>query len=71
MSTASFDAALRNHAAKLLAGTGLTLDQAHQIASGQTPATGPVEAALHDGWASTDTTADSDSNASASVEGAS
>lgn len=61
----SFDAALRDHAAKLLAGTGLALDQAHQIASGQTPATGPVEAALHDGWGSADTTA------SASVEGAS
>ena len=69
MSTPSFDAGLRDHAAKLLAGTGLTLDHAHQIASGQTPATGPVEAALHDGWGSTDTPADS--NASASVEGAS
>lgn len=64
-----FDPGLRDYAAKLFVGTGLDLDHAHQIASGQTPAAGAVEAALHDGWGSTDTTADS--NASTSVEGAS
>ena len=65
MSAPPFDAGLRDYAARLLVGTGLDLDHAHRIASGQTPATGSVDAALRDGWGSTD-----DPDASASGEGA-
>lgn len=56
--SAPFDAGLRDYAAKLLLGTGLDLDHAHRIASGQTAAAGAVAAALHDGWGSSDTTGD-------------
>lgn len=46
------EAALTEHAARMLIGTDVTFETAADVASGRLPAIGPVAAALRDGWAS-------------------
>ena len=45
------DAPLREHAARVLAGTDLDFPAAYAIASGDTPAGNAAGVALRDGWA--------------------
>lgn len=48
------DPALRDHAARLLIGTDLPAAPVQEIAASRAPATGPVAAALRDGWDAAD-----------------
>ena len=48
------DPALLDLAARLLTGTGLPPDVALEVASGRVSVSGPVAAALRDGWTAAD-----------------
>jgi len=44
------DPALREHAERLLVGTDLTVEELLSVTTGALPSSGPVAAAVRDGW---------------------